>query len=455
MILPAKQKGKASFQHAESILALGFLAVILLGTVLLALPIAAKNGQSIGLFDSLFTSTSAVCVTGLVVVDTGTTFSLFGQIVLIVLIQVGGLGFMVFATMLMVMLGRKISIRGRMLIRESMNASSLSDLGSLTRLYLLLSLAIELIGTVTLCFRFVPLYGWKHGTWMALFHSVSAFCNAGFDLFGNYASLTAFSGDPLVLLTVASLIILGGLGFSVILETARNRQGFRNLSLHTRIVLMTTLVLLLAGTVFYWIVERTNAETLAGCSEGEKILNAFFQSVTMRTAGFNSFDLSGFRDGSKMFSSLLMIIGAPPASTGGGIKTTTIATLTLLMLSVVRGESEVNVARRRLSDDISRRALAVAVLFLTTLLTGTLIISLIENGRFPLEDILFEASSAMGTVGVSAIGTPNLSSASRAILLPMMFLGRVGPLTLAVAVAKRQGGLRTASKYPEERIMIG
>lgn len=455
MILPAKQKGKASFQHAESILTLGFLALILLGTVLLALPIAAKSGQSIGLFDSLFTSTSAVCVTGLVIVDTGTTFSLFGQIVLIVLIQVGGLGFMVFATMLMVMLGRRISIRGRMLIRESMNTSSLSDLGSLTMLYLLLSLTIELVGAVTLCFRFVPLYGWKHGTWMALFHSVSAFCNAGFDLFGNYASLTAFSGDPLVLLTVASLIILGGLGFSVILETARNRQGFRNLSLHTRIVLMTTLVLLLAGTVFYWIVERTNAETLAGCSEGEKILNAFFQSVTMRTAGFNSFDLSGFRDGSKLFSSLLMIIGASPASTGGGIKTTTIATLTLLMLSVVRGESEVNVARRRLSDDISRRALTVSVLFLTTLLTGTLIISLIENGRFPLEDILFEASSAMGTVGVSAIGTPNLSSASRAVLLPMMFLGRVGPLTLAVAVAKRQGGIRTASKYPEEKIMIG
>ena len=342
-----------------------------------------------------------------------------------------------------------------MLIRESMNTSSLSDLGSLTMLYLLLSLTIELVGAVTLCFRFVPLYGWKHGTWMALFHSVSAFCNAGFDLFGNYASLTAFSGDPLVLLTVASLIILGGLGFSVILETARNRQGFRNLSLHTRIVLMTTLVLLLAGTVFYWIVERTNAETLAGCSEGEKILNAFFQSVTMRTAGFNSFDLSGFRDGSKLFSSLLMIIGASPASTGGGIKTTTIATLTLLMLSVVRGESEVNVARRRLSDDISRRALTVSVLFLTTLLTGTLIISLIENGRFPLEDILFEASSAMGTVGVSAIGTPNLSSASRAVLLPMMFLGRVGPLTLAVAVAKRQGRIRTASKYPEEKIMIG
>ena len=454
MSLPVKQKGKG-FQHAESILALGFLAVILLGTVLLALPAASRSGKGIGLFDSLFTATSAVCVTGLVAVDTGTTFSVFGQIVLLVQIQVGGLGFMVFATMIMVALGRKISIRGRMLIRESMNGASLSDLSRLTWLYLLLALAIETVGTVFLSIRLVPLLGWKHGIWMALFHSVSAFCNAGFDLFGNYASLTAFSGDPLVLLTVAVLIILGGLGFAVILETLRNRQGFRSLTLHTRIVLLTTLGLVLTGTVFYWLAERSNAETLAGFGEGEKILNAFFQSVTMRTAGFNSFDLSRFRDGSKLFSSVLMMIGASPASTGGGIKTTTFAALVLLMLSVVRGENEVNVARRRLSTDIARRALAVAVLFLTTLVTGTLIISFIENGRFPLADILFEASSAMGTVGVSAIGTPNLHPASRAVLLPMMFLGRVGPLTLAFAVAKRQGRIKTLSKHPEERIVIG
>ena len=454
MSLPVKQKGKG-FQHAESILALGFLAVILLGTVLLTLPAASRSGKGIGLFDSLFTATSAVCVTGLVAVDTGTTFSVFGQIVLLILIQVGGLGFMVFATMIMVALGRKISIRGRMLIRESMNGASLSDLGRLTWLYLLLALAIETVGTVLLSIRLVPLLGWKHGIWMALFHAVSAFCNAGFDLFGNYASLTAFSGDPLVLLTVAVLIILGGLGFAVILETLRNRQGFRSLTLHTRIVLLTTLGLVLTGTVFYWLAERSNAETLAGFGEGEKILNAFFQSVTMRTAGFNSFDLSRFRDGSKLFSSVLMMIGASPASTGGGIKTTTFAALVLLMLSVVRGENEVNVARRRLSTDIARRALAVAVLFLTTLVTGTLIISFIENGRFPLADILFEASRAMGTVGVSAIGTPNLHPASRAVLLPMMFLGRVGPLTLAFAVAKRQGRIKTLSKYPEERIMIG
>ena len=455
MTVPEKQKGKAGFRHAESILVLGFLAAILLGAVLLALPVAAVKGQRIGFFDSLFTATSAVCVTGLVALDTGTTFSLFGQTVLLVLIQVGGLGFMVFATMIMVMLGRKLSLRGRMLIRESMNFDSLSDLGSITRLYLFLSIGIELIGMAILSLRFIPVYGWRHGLWMALFHAVSAFCNAGFDLFGRYASLTSFSADPLVLLTVALLIILGGLGFSVILETLRNRQGFRGLSLHTRIVLVSTLILLLAGTLFYWLTERANPETLADVPEGEKILNAFFQSVTMRTAGFNSFDLSRLKDGSKLFSSLLMLIGASPASTGGGIKTTTMAALALLMLSVVRGESQVNISRRRLPDDILRRALAVVVLFVTILLTGTLVISLLEDGRFPLEDVLFEASSAMGTVGVSAIGTPNLRPVSRAVLLPMMFLGRVGPLTLAVAVAKRQGKTRSVSRYPEEKIMIG
>ena len=455
MSLPGKQQGKAGFRHTEAILALGFLALILLGTVLLALPAATVNRKGLGLSDSLFTAASAVCVTGLVAVDTGTTFSLFGQAVLLVLIQVGGLGFMVFATMIMVMLGRKISIRGRMLIRESMNSTSMSGLGRLTWTYLLLATGIELIGAVLLSVRLIPLFGWKHGLWMAVFHAVSAFCNAGFDLFGGYASLTAFSGDPLVLLTIAALIILGGLGFSVILETLKNRSGFRGLSLHTRIVLMTTLILLLAGTLFFRLAEGDNPGTLAGMPEGEKALNAFFQSVTMRTAGFNSFDLSRFRDGSKLFSSLLMTAGASPASTGGGIKTTTVAALVLLMLSVVRGENEVNVARRRLSGDITRRALAVAALFLAMLLTGTLVITFIENGRFPMEDILFEASSAMGTVGVSAIGTPNLHPASRAVLLPMMFLGRVGPLTMAAAVARRQGGTRSTSKYPEERIMIG
>lgn len=455
MIQFRRSDGRERYHSAESLLALGFLAVILAGTVLLALPAATQSGRSIGLFDSLFTATSAVCVTGLVAVDTGATFSAFGQAVLLALIQVGGLGFMVFATMIMVMLGRKISLRGRMLIRESMNSASLSDLSGLTRLYLLLALGIEMAGAALLSVRFIPLYGPRRGLWMALFHAVSAFCNAGFDLFGGYSSLTAFAREPLVLLTVAALIVLGGLGFSVILEALCNRQGFRGLSLHARIVLMLTPVLLLAGTAFFLLAERGGAGALAGFGAGDRALNAFFQSATMRTAGFNSVDLSRMKDGSKLFSCLLMMIGASPASTGGGMKTTTAAVFALLMSSVVRGESEVSIARRRLSGDVTRRALAVVALFVSTLVVGALVISLIEDGRFALSDVLFEASSAMGTVGVSSIGTPNLRPASRAVLLPMMFLGRIGPLTLAIAVGRRQGYARRPSKYPEEKIMIG
>lgn len=455
MIQSRGNDGRKRASSPESLLALGFLAVILVGTALLELPISTKSGESIGLFNSLFTATSAVCVTGLVAVDTGTTFSLFGQIVLMSLIQVGGLGFMVFATMIMVMLGRKISIKGRMLIRESMNSASLTDLSGLTRLYLLLALGIELAGAALLSVRFIPMFGARRGLWMALFHAVSAFCNAGFDLFGGFSSLTAFARDPLVLMTVAGLIIMGGLGFSVILEALRNRQGFRGLSLHARIVLLFTLVLLLAGTAFYLLAEWNGAGTLAGLSAGDKVSNAFFQSVTMRTAGFNSIDLSRLKDGSKLFSSLLMAIGASPASTGGGMKTTTVAVFALLMLSVVKGESEVNIARRRLSADVTRRALAVVALFLLMLIGGTLTISMIENGRFALSDVLFEASSAMGTVGVSSIGTPSLLPASRIVLLPMMFFGRIGPLTLAVALARRQGKTSKLARYPEEKIMIG
>ena len=455
MITLGKRNGREKRCRPESLLVVGFLLLIALGAVLLALPAAARDGQSIGAFDSLFTAVSAVCVTGLVAVDTGTAFSPFGQAVLLTLIQVGGLGFMAFATMIMVMLGRRISLKGRMLIRESMNGASLSDLSVLTRLYLLLALGIEGLGAAVLSIRFVPLYGWRQGLWMALFHAVSAFCNAGFDLFGQYSSLTAFAGDPLVLLTVAGLIICGGLGFSVILETLRCRQGFRSLSLHTRVVLMLTGILLAAGTVFFLLAESANEATLANRSAGEQALNAFFQSVTLRTAGFNSFDLSRLRDGSKLFSALLMFIGASPASTGGGVKTTTAAALFFLILNVIQGESEVRLARRRLSADTVRRALAVITLFLAVQALGALLISFIEDGRFSLADIWFETASAMGTVGVSAIGTPNLSPAGRAVLLPMMFLGRVGPLTLALALSGRQNRIRSASKYPEERIMIG
>ena len=443
MTAQRRPEGTDRLGSPEAWLIFGFLAVILVGTALLALPVSAKDGHSIGVFDSLFTATSAVCVTGLVAVDTGTSFSLFGQVVLLALIQVGGLGFMVFAVRLMAMLGRRFSIKGRVLIRESMNGASLTNLGELTRLYLLLAVGIEAVGALLLSIRFIPVYGMKRGAWLAVFHAVSAFCNAGFDLFGHFASLTAFDRDPLVLLTVATLIVSGGLGFAVILEALRNRRGFPGLSLHARIVLSSTLGLLVAGTVFFLLAERMDP------------LNAFFQSVTLRTAGFNAVDQAALRDGSKLFACLLMVIGASPASTGGGIKTTTAAVVVMLLTSVIRGDSEVNAARRRVSGDAVRRALAVMTLFVCMLMLGTLVVTLVEDGRFSLADILFECSSAIGTVGVSAIGTPNLQWASRVMLLPMMFLGRVGPLTLAGALARRQARPRSASKYPEERIMIG
>lgn len=429
----------------EMMLALGFFGVILLGAFLLALPASSRSGESIGFFDSLFTSTSAVCVTGLVVVDTGSTFSVLGQVVLMLLIQVGGLGFMVFATLTMVMLGRRLSIKGRILIRESMNGTSLTDLGRLTISYLLLALSIEGAGALLLAIRFIPRYGLGQGLWFSLFHAVSAFCNAGFDLFGGFSSLTAYSRDPLILLTVGGLIILGGLGFSVILETIRCRRNLQEYSLHTRIVLTVTLFLLITGTIFYRVVEADQMD----------LLNAFFQSVTMRTAGFNSVNLSSMKDGTKLFSSLLMVIGASPASTGGGLKTTTVATVCLLILTVVRGRRDIQVAHRRLSEDTMRRALAVAFLFTGTLVLGILALTLIEDGRFSLGDIVFECSSAMGTVGVSSIGTPGLSRAAQFLLIPMMFLGRIGPLTLATAIGNRQEGTLGMVTYPEEKIMIG
>lgn len=312
---------KNRWMRPERVMALGFLALILLGGVLLSLPCAAQNGRSIGLGNGLFTATSAVCVTGLVAVDTGTTFSLFGQLTLLLLIQIGGLGFMAFATLTMMLLGRKIGLRDRMLLRESMNTSGMSGLVRLTRWYLTAALVIEGGGAVLLAIRFVPLLGWGKGVYFSIFHAVSAFCNAGFDLFGHFSSLTAFQNEPLVLLTISALIVLGGTGFAVLGEVTRQRFQWRELSLHSRLVLGMTGVLLLMGMTFFCLTEWHNPATLGGISgAGNKLVNALMQSTTMRTAGFNSVDLASMRQSSKLMSIILMFIGASPASTGGGVK---------------------------------------------------------------------------------------------------------------------------------------
>ncbi len=442
----------------ERILAAGFLLLILAGTVLLALPVSAKNGVRLSLFDSLFTATSAVCVTGLVAVDTGTTLSFFGQAVLLVLIQLGGLGFMIFATMIMQALGKRITLRGQMLIRESMNVSTLSGLMRLSRWYGLLALGIEAAGALLLAIRFIPSYGWGRGVWYSVFHSVSAFCNAGFDLFGNFSSLTGFAGDPLVILTISALIILGGLGFAVILEVGQHRcRNWHGMSLHTKVVLVATGGLLAAGTLFYALVEWNNPRTLAAGENGPlmKMLNAFFQSVTMRTAGFNSVNLAGLRESSKLMSVILMFIGASPASTGGGVKTTTMSVLLLIVLSVIRGQEHVNVFGKRLPSGMMRQALSILFIDLVILLGGAMVLTLAEQDGYLFIDLLFESASALATVGVSSIGTPQLTLISRAALIPIMYFGRVGPLTMAFALASRQDGGRDRLRYPEEDLMIG
>jgi len=440
----------------EQVMAVGFLSLILLGGLLLSLPMAAVNGESIGLGNGLFTSTSAVCVTGLVSVDTGTTFSLFGQIVLLCLFQIGGLGFMIFTTLIMTALGRRITLQDRVLIRESMNAETLAGLVQLTAWYGLLALGIEGVGALLLTIRFVPVFGWSKGLWYSVWHAVSAFCNAGFDLFGNFASLTGFARDPLVLLTIAGLIILGGIGFAVMLDVLNNRFRFSALTLHSRIVLVMFGVLLAGGTLCFALVEWQNPLTLASVEgTGHKLTNAFFQSVTMRTAGFNTIPLDGMHDSSKLMSVLLMFMGASSASTGGGVKVTTVAVLLLTVLSVLRGEDDITAAKRRLPAALVRRELTIVVFYAVILLAGTMSISLIEGDSYDLIDMLFECTSALATVGVSSIGTPRLNPASKVILAVMMYIGRVGPLTMALALARWQGRGKGKIRYPEETITIG
>lgn len=440
----------------ERTLCIGFLAIILVGSILLSLPFATQSGESIGLGRGLFTATSAVCVTGLVVVDTGTTFNLFGQLVLLTLIQLGGLGFMIFATLTMVVLGKRITLHDRLLIRESMNTTTYSGLIRLTRWYGLLALVIEGGGALLLAIRFVPLLGPVRGFYYSVWHSVSAFCNAGFDLFGNYSSLTSFTREPLVLMTVSVLIVLGGTGFAVISEVISGNFRWRNFSLHAKLVLLMTGLLLLLGTVYIAVAEWSNPATLGAVDgAGHRISNAFFQSVTLRTAGFNSIDMAAMKDGTKLVSILLMFVGANSASTGGGVKTTTIAVLMMAVWSVIRGREDMTVLGRRLPRSLVHRALAVVTVTMLAFLLATLVLAVAEDGRVPFIDLMFETASAMATVGVSSAGTPALTLGSKIALIPLMYLGRVGPLTLAMALANRQDARGSHVRFPEETVTIG
>lgn len=452
-----KARRKDRTVHPERVLVAGFLAIILIGACLLCLPAATQSRKSIGPLAALFEATSAVCVTGLVVVDTATTFSLFGQVVLLFLIQLGGLGFMVFATMLLYMTGHRLSLKNRLLLRESMNTSTMAGLGTVAKNMLLLVFGIELIGAALLSIRFIPMFGPQQGIFYSIFHAVSAFCNAGFDLMGNYNSLMGFANDPLVLLTIVGLIILGSLGFFVMMDLIKNRFKWKKISLQSRISLGMSGVLIFGGAILLCALEWNNPGTLG--SEGiqspwHKMLNGLMQSVTMRTAGFSSIDLLQMHDTSKLLCVFLMFIGASPASTGGGVKTSTMLLLLLYVNSIIYNREDVNIGKNRIAKQSIRKAICVVIIAFTIMVVTTFMLSLLEGGKFPLIDLLFESSSAIATVGVSAAGTPSFSLLSKAFLIPVMFFGRVGPLTIALALSSTSS-TPNKIKLPETSIMIG
>ena len=451
--------------HPTQVIIAGFLSLIIVGAVLLSLPIATKPGHHIGFLDAAFTSTSAVCVTGLVVVDTSTAFTLFGQTIIILLIQIGGLGFMTITSFVFMLVGRRITLSERMILKESLNELHFSGLLGMIKKILIVTFTTELVAALIFATRFVPLFGAK-GLYISLFHSISAFCNAGFDIFGQYfgefSSIASFSADAVVVLTTIALIIVGGLGFVVVCDVfdfKRIKQKHR-LTRYSKFVLIITAALIVFGIVTIFPLELGNPDTLGSSelSAGSKILSGLFQAVTPRTAGFATMNQNSMLPATKLVTMLLMFIGASPAGTGGGVKTTTIAILLLFALSGIRGKKDVRLMDRRIARDTLKRAITIAtlgIIFIFVTSSALMIIEESSGGLFTFENIFFEAFSAFGTVGLSTGITPMLSAGSKIILMCSMFAGRVGLMTLTFALANRANGQEAKIRYPEERFMVG
>lgn len=435
------------------VLVLGFGFLILMGALFLTLPGATRDGQGLSFLNALFTATSAVCVTGLVVVDTGTTFTMFGQLVILVLIQVGGLGFMTFATLIAIMLGKRVTFRERLVLQEALNQVSPAGVVRLARYVLLFTFVIESIGALILSFRWSFDLGWEQALYYGIFHAVSAFNNAGFDLFGNFMSLTGYSGDLAVNITIMLLIITGGLGFTVLADLYSHKRKHKKFSLHTKIVLVTTATLIGLGAVFILAIEFSNPKTLGALPLPVKILAASFQSVTTRTAGFNTLNLSDLRDTTLIFMIALMFIGASPGSTGGGVKTTTFISVVLSVLSTFKGEEQIAVKGRTLPREMVKKA--VAIITMATLLIFVVVSLLTLTEKADFLTVLFEVTSAFGTVGLSLGLTPHLTVLGKIAIMLTMFTGRVGPLTLGFALSQKIRGAQATIKYPEEKIIIG
>ncbi len=432
------------------VLVLGFAGVIFMGALLLTLPVASQSGKATPFIDALFTATSAVCVTGLVVVDTGTHWSVFGQVVILLLIQIGGLGFMTMATLFALMLGKRINLRERLLIQEALNQLSMEGVVRLVKYVLVFTFAIEGIAALILTVRWSFDLGWQKALYFGVFHAVSSFNNAGFDLFGNFRSITGYVDDFTVNIVISGLIIVGGLGFTVLVDIYQ-RRNWRLFSLHTKIVLAMSGFLIISGALVIFALEYSNLKTLAPLSTGGKVLASYFQSVTPRTAGYNTLAIAELRSATQFFIVLLMFIGASPGSTGGGIKTSTFTSLIGAVWAMIRGHEDVEVFERRIPKEIVYRALTITLAALSLVITVTMILTITEKADFLT--LLFETTSAFGTVGLTMGITPDLSTFGRILISLTMFAGRVGPLTIAFAVAQRQN--KQAYKYAKEKIMVG
>lgn len=434
------------------VIILGFLLLILAGAFLLTLPCSSRCGEWTSFLDALFTATSATCVTGLIVYDTVQYWSTFGQLILLILIQIGGMGVVTVAIAISMLSGRKIGLKQRWIMQESISAPQVGGILRMTNRILRGMLCIEGIGTVLLAIRFIPQFGIARGLWYSLFHSISAFCNAGFDLQGNagaFSSLTHFAADPLVNLVIIALILLGGIGFLTWDDLVRYKWHVRSYHLQTKLVLAATFLLLVLPTLFFFFYEFSRP-IWSGIPLGERLLVSLFQAVTPRTAGFNTVDLTQLSESSLLIMILLMLAGGSSGSTAGGIKITTLAVLVLTARSVFLQKDSTQAFGRRLPPDVLRNAVTIFVLYLLLFLSGGIAISCLDG--VPLLCALFESASAIATVGLSLGLTPELSTASHLILIFLMYCGRVGGLTLIFAVIHSE---RVPAQMPQERITVG
>lgn len=444
---------------AWQFLALGYLTVIIIGAALLCLPIATKDGQQTSFINALFTSTSAACVTGLVPYDTNTHWTTFGQTVILLLIQLGGLGFMTFVSLLFRLFGKNMGLHKSKVLMLSAGENKRSELRRLFKRIVLGSLSCELLGAGLLSIRFTRQFGFGKGVWYAIWHSVSAFCNAGFDLMGGvfggetFVSLTHYATDPLVSLTIAGLVIVGGLGFCVWDDLVESKGHIKQFRLHTKIVLLMNFVLLAASTLLFLLFERNNPEFVS-YTFGERLLVSFFSAVTPRTAGFNTVSLAALSDSGYLLTVILMFIGGAPGSTAGGVKVTTFFVILMGIVSVFAGKRDIEIGKRRIHNSLLRQALAVFVSCLFIIIVATLLICSVESGNetATFQAVLLETVSAMGTVGLSMGLTPTLAPLSKFTLIFLMYLGRAGILTIGLAFGEKKDVARV--KKPLDEVLI-